>query len=84
MPMMAPRRSAGKAEVRIVRLSGVMTAAPSPCTARAVISSPTSGASAQAADAAVNTARPAVYTRRRPSRSPSAAAVMMPAPNAML
>src|ERR1700728_804866 len=84
MPMMAPRRSAGKAEVRIVRLSGVMNAAPSPCTARAVISSPTSGASAQAADAVVNTARPAVYTRRRPSRSPSAAAVMMPAPNAML
>lgn len=84
IPMIAPRRSAGNAEVRIVRLSGVMIAAPAPCTARAVISRLMSGASAQAAEAAVNSASPATYTRRRPSRSPSAAAVTIPAANAML
>jgi hypothetical protein len=60
IPMMAPRRSGGNAELRMVRLSGVITAAPSPCAARAVISRPTSGASAQAADATVNSASPAV------------------------
>jgi len=41
------------------------------------------GARAQAAEARVNSARPEMKTRRRPRRSPSAAAVMMPAANAM-
>ena len=60
----------------------MMMPAPIPSTARNAMSAPMSGASAQAADAAVNTARPNTYIRRRPIRSPSAAAVMMVAPNA--
>jgi uncharacterized protein GlcG (DUF336 family) len=40
-----------------------------------VISTPTEGASAHAADAAVNKAMAATGTRRRPSRSLAAAAV---------
>jgi len=59
MPTMAPRRSAGQAAVRMVRLSGVTIAAPTPCTARAAIRVPAPGASAQAAEAAVKSSRPA-------------------------
>jgi hypothetical protein len=59
------------------------TAAPSPCTVRARINSPVLGAKAHAADDTVNSARPRLKTRLRPKRSPSAAAVMMPAANAM-
>ena len=73
--MAMPRRSAGTAALRSVRLSGAMMAAPSPCTARAAISAPVPGASAAAADAVVNSTRPATKTRRRPKRSPSAAPV---------
>ena len=83
MPTTVPRRwPAGNAVVRMVRLSGMTIAAPMPCTARAAIRVPAVGASAQAADATVNSIRPATYTRRRPSRSPSAAAVMIPAAKA--
>ncbi len=59
--------------------SGMTIAAPSPWTARKAISMPRSGASAQAADARLNSTNPAAYVRLRPSRSPSAAAVMIPA-----
>jgi hypothetical protein len=82
IPTMVPRRSTGKAAVRMVRLSGVTMAAPIPWTTRAMISTSAFGASAHDADPAVNTSRPAVKTRRRPSRSPRAAAVTMPAANA--
>ena len=61
-----------------------MIAAPKPCTVRAAISPGTFGASAQTAEATVNSRRPIVKTRRRPKRSPAAAAVMMPAAKAML
>src|SRR5579875_600714 len=54
-------------------------AAPAPWIARAPSNSPASGASAQAAEASVNSVRPALNTRTRPSRSPSAAAVTIPA-----
>ena len=84
MPMIIPRRSAGNAVVRIVRLSGRMIAPPKPCTVRATISSEALGASAHVAEASVKRARPTVKTRRRPKRSPSAAAVMIPAAKAML
>jgi hypothetical protein len=84
MPTTVPRRSGGNAEVSSVSPSGMMIAAPSPCTPRQAISTPALGASAHAAEASVNTSRPVTYTRRRPSRSPSAAAVMMPAPKARL
>ena len=52
------------------------SAAPAPWTARAAISQPTSGASAQAAEASAKSASPAANIRRRPNRSPSAAAVI--------
>jgi hypothetical protein len=45
MPVIIPRRSAGKAVVRIVRLRGRTIAAPKPCTVRAAISSGARGAS---------------------------------------
>ena len=66
MPTIVPRRSAGNAVVKIVRLSGSTIAPPSPCTVRAAISTDTFGANAQAADATVNRARPMVKMRRRP------------------
>ena len=59
MPTIAPRRDTGNVEARIVRASGVTIADPSPCSARKVISSAESGATAHSADAAVNSARPA-------------------------
>src|SRR5581483_7079542 len=80
-PITEPRLAGGQALVAIVRLSGVTAAAPRPCTARAAISAAAVGASAQAADATVNSNRPRTYIRRRPSRSPRAAAVTIPAAN---
>src|SRR5215471_8013571 len=81
--MIIARRSGGKAVVRIVRLSGSTMAPPSPWTVRATISSDAFGASAQAADAIVKSACPKLKMRRRPKRSPRAAAVMIPAAKAM-
>jgi hypothetical protein len=54
----------------------MIIAAPAPCTIRAVISQLMPGARAQAADAALNTARPLMNTRRWPTRSPRTEAVM--------
>ena len=51
--------SAGNAAVRMVRLSGITVAAPRPWIARAATSRPAEGASAQAADATVNSSSPA-------------------------
>jgi hypothetical protein len=56
MPTIIPRRPAGNAVVRIVRLRGRTIAPPRPCTVRAAISSEAFGASAQAAEATVNRA----------------------------
>jgi hypothetical protein len=78
-PTTAPRRSAGNAAVSKVSDSGMIAAAPMPWTARAASSKPTVGASAHPAEAALNTASPAMNIWRRPSRSPRAAAVMIPA-----
>src|SRR6516165_7672218 len=74
IPITRPRRSGPKAVVRIVRLRGVTIAAPSPCMARAAMRSVVLGARAQAAEARLNIARPATYSRRRPKRSPMLAA----------
>ena len=49
-------------------------APPAPCRARARISTPMLGARAATAEAAVNTAMPSTKMRRRPKRSPMAAA----------
>ncbi len=58
IPIAAPRRSGGKAALSRARPSGTRSAEPAPCRARAAMSTPTFGASAQAADAAVKSARP--------------------------
>ena len=74
-PSATPRRSAGKAAERSVSVSGVTIAPPIPWTARAAISASIEGASAAAADAAVNRLSPTMNMRRRPKRSPRAAPV---------
>ncbi len=73
MPKASPRLASGTAAVSRVRVSGIITAAPTPWTARAAISSPMPGERAAAAEPAVKTARPTRKILRRPKRSPRAA-----------
>ena len=79
-------RSAGAGKAWLSRISehGTRIAAPSPWTARAATSRPRPGARPHAADATVNTAKPATNTRRAPTRSPSAPAERMNAANAIV
>ena len=74
-PSAAPRRSAETAPLRIVSVSGVTIAPPSPCSARAAMSHSVDGARAAIADAAVKIVRPIRNIRFRPKRSPSAAPI---------
>jgi hypothetical protein len=74
-PRARPRRSGDTAADSRVRVSGMTMAAPTPWTARAATSQPMPGASAAAADPAVNRASPATNIRRRPYRSPRVAPV---------
>ena len=74
-PSATPRRSAGTAFERMVRVNGITIAAPMPWTARAAISRFMLGASAAAAEATVKSASPITNIRLRPKRSPSAAPV---------
>ena len=60
----------------------MIAAAPRPWTARAAISASEVVLSAEAIEARVKTVRPAIITRRRPSRSPSVAAGSMKLANA--
>ena len=55
--------------ITIDSAAGSTIAAPRPCTPRMAIRNDSVVASAQASEAAVNTASPAMRTRRRPSRS---------------
>ena len=71
-PIARARSSGTKAASMIARLPGVSSAPPTPCSARAAISTPTDGATAHSAEATVNQAMPITNTRRRPMRSPSA------------
>ena len=73
MPSASPRRPAGNASERRVRVSGITTAAPAPWKARATISAPALGASAAAAEPTVKMPSPMTNIRRLPKRSPSAA-----------
>ena len=75
MPMAQARRCGGKPAESSASASGSTSAAPAPCTALAATSAPAFGASAHAADAAVNNPVPTASMRRRPSRSPRAAPV---------
>ena len=74
-PSARPRRSAGTATARIVSVSGITIAPPSPCSARAASRAPIVGARAAAAEETVKMARPIASSLRRPKRSPSAAPV---------
>ena len=74
-PSASPRCCGGNASASSVSVSGVAIAAPIPCSARAAISRSLDGASADAAEATVNSAIPAMNIRLRPKRSPSAAPV---------
>ena len=74
-PIAIPRRSGGNASASRVSVSGVTIAAPMPCSARAAISRPIDGATAEAAEERVKRTIPAMNIRLRPKRSPSAAPV---------
>ena len=74
-PSASPRFPAGTAALRIVSVSGITSAPPSPCRARARLSASTEGASAAATEPTVKMPSPIEKTRRRPKRSPSAAPV---------
>ena len=74
-PSASPRFSFGTAALRIVSVSGITNAPPRPCTARAMFSASTVGASAAATEPSVKMPTPIAKTRRRPKRSPSAAPV---------
>ena len=74
-PRATPRFSGETAALRMVRVSGVTMAPPSPCTARAAMSASTEGASAAATEAPVKMPSPITNMRRRPKRSPRAAPV---------
>src|SRR5262249_2097738 len=69
-------RSGGNTIVKIARVCGISTAAPSPWTARKAISHPGPGARPQAAEAAGNSATPMMNMTRWPIRSPSRPAVI--------
>jgi hypothetical protein len=58
MPSTLARSSRPNVPLRIAIASGITSAAPAPCTARAAINHPTVGANAQAAEASVNSAMP--------------------------
>ena len=66
IPSALPRFSGGKALVSSATASGITSADPAPCTARAAISVPVSGASAHAAEASEKTDNPTANMRRRP------------------
>src|SRR6202167_6288784 len=69
-PMALPRSSFLNDASRIARLPGVSSAPPTPCSARAAISSATLGARPAASDARANQTVPMANTLRRPLLSP--------------
>ncbi len=75
MPSAMPRSSTGKASVRMAVELAMSSAPPMPCTMRNPMSQsapalPVQGHSERAMEAAVNTAKPALYMRTRPKMSP--------------
>ncbi|OOO00831.1 MAG: hypothetical protein USCGTAYLOR_02972 [Chromatiales bacterium USCg_Taylor] len=71
VPIARPRSFAGKDALMSARLPGTRSAAPTPCTARAVMSWRMSADSAQATEAAANSTTPIAKILRRPKWSPS-------------
>jgi len=79
IPIAMARFAAGTDAASRVSESGIMAAAPSPCTARATMRDSELVDSAAAIEAAPKTRSPAIIVRRRPHRSPTVAAVSMTA-----
>ena len=75
-PSATARRSGGTAADRMVRVSGVTIAPPTPWIARARMRISVDGERAARADPPMKVAIPIRNTRLRPNRSPSAAPVM--------
>ena len=71
LPIAAPRSSLGKTATMIASAAGVSSAPDTPCRARAAISTPIVGDSAQITDPIPNPQTPARNTRASPSRSVS-------------
>ena len=72
MPMACARSSgSGNVLVRIDRVPGSSSAAPTPCTPRPTMSAWIDGARPQESEPRVNTARPLMKARLRPYMSPS-------------
>ena len=65
-PMAAIRSSSANEACRMARLPGVSSAPPTPCRARAAISTPAVGATPHSSDAAANQTMPITNTLRRP------------------
>ena len=65
-PMAAPRSSSANDACRMARLPGVSRAPPTPCRARAAISTPVFGASPHSSEATANQMVPATNILRRP------------------
>ncbi len=76
MPSAVPRRSAGNVATMRAMVCGISMAAPSPCRARAPISSAGFWEIPHSRLATVKTATPKMKTVRCPRRSPSRPAVM--------
>ncbi len=71
MPIAWPRCRAGNVAVMIESVAGFISAAPTPCTARAPIRKPAFGASPQASDESEKIVRPITKILRRPYMSAS-------------
>ena len=65
-PIAAERSSAAKDACKIARLPGVSSAPPTPCRARAAMSTPAVGATPHSSDATANHTTPIANTFRRP------------------
>src|SRR5262245_54447090 len=72
VPIALPRSPSANDALMIARLPGTRSAPPSPCTARAAMSSLMLDARPHHTEAAVNSATPIANTRLRPKRSPAA------------
>ena len=71
VPIARPRSSGGNVLEMIESVPGIISAAPTPWTAREATSQPSVGARPIVAEAAANTTTPMRNTRRRPKMSPS-------------
>ena len=76
--------ASGNAAAAMANPCGNISAAPTPCAARAASSAPRLGANAHASDAMKKAKKPARNTRLRPKRSPSEPAVNSTAANVTL